>query len=287
MSGYTKLFASILESTVWLEPPPTKVVWITLLAMADRDGVVEASVPGLAKRAGVERDQCERALAIFMSPDPDSRTKEHGGRRLEEHSGGWRLLNYEIYRERASKEEAKEKAAERQRRKRDRDKSRASQDVTDVTKSNDIADPPAPASAPSKERTTRTHAFGLIPGFQKFWSSYPNKKGKDAAWKVWKKRKPDAALTDRIVEAIERQKSWPAWTKDGGQFIPHPSTWLNQGRWDDEEADVLMRGAYPQPVRRAVIQGTSCQHDPRCETTTACIRKTIEDGRAERARGGA
>jgi hypothetical protein len=24
------------------------------------------------------------------------------------------------------------------------------------------------------------------------------------------------------------------WTKDGGQFIPHPATWLNQKRWEDE-----------------------------------------------------
>jgi len=131
MSGYTKLFESILESTVWLESPPVKVVWITLLAMADRDGCVEASVPGLAKRAGVERPYCEQALAKFLSPDPDSRTPDHEGRRLEAIPGGWRLLNYETYRERATKEEATNKATERQRRKRERDK--ALQGVTAVT----------------------------------------------------------------------------------------------------------------------------------------------------------
>jgi hypothetical protein len=133
MSGYTKLFSSILESTVWLEALPTKVLWITLLAMADRDGSVEASVPGLAKRAGVERSDCEHALTLFMAPDPDSRTKAHGGRRVEPIDGGWRILNYEAYRYRASLEEAREKATERKRRQRVRDISRVSRLSRNVT----------------------------------------------------------------------------------------------------------------------------------------------------------
>ena len=48
MSGYTKLFNSILASTVWSEPNETRIVWITLLAMADKNGIIEGSVPGLA-----------------------------------------------------------------------------------------------------------------------------------------------------------------------------------------------------------------------------------------------
>tara|TARA_R110000868_G_scaffold282494_1_gene542789 strand:+ start:45 stop:1064 length:1020 start_codon:yes stop_codon:yes gene_type:complete len=122
MAGYTKLFGSILESTVWLESPPVKVVWITMLAMADRDGIVEASVPGLAKRAGVERAYCEQALNIFLAPDPDSRTPAFEGRRIEVVAGGWQLLNYDLYRHRASVDDAKAKAAARQRRHRERQK---------------------------------------------------------------------------------------------------------------------------------------------------------------------
>ena len=116
MSGYTKLFGSILDSTVWATPATVRVVWITMLAMADQDGVVEAAVPGLAKRAGVTREDCESALALFLAPDPDSRSKEHGGRRIEEWDGGWRLVNYEKYRDRATKAESAAKSAARQRR---------------------------------------------------------------------------------------------------------------------------------------------------------------------------
>ena len=124
---YTKLFGSILDSTVWRTPAPTRLVWITMLAMCDRDGVVEASVPGLALRAGVAREDAEAALLAFLSPDPDSRTPDFEGRRIEKVDGGWRLLNHGKYRDRLSLEDRRERDRIRQRRKRERD---ASRDVT-------------------------------------------------------------------------------------------------------------------------------------------------------------
>lgn len=105
---YTKLFQSILDSTVWQESASTKLVWITLLAMTDREGCVWASVPGLARRAGVEIPECEAALTKFLSPDPYSRSVEHEGRRVEVIDGGWKLLNHAKYREMMSLEDRRE-----------------------------------------------------------------------------------------------------------------------------------------------------------------------------------
>ena len=105
---FTKLFSSITESTVWCEPDSTRIVWITMLAMADREGRVWASVPGLAGRARVAVKACREALKCFLSPDADSRTKEHEGRRIEEIDGGWRLLNHAKYRELRDQEARKE-----------------------------------------------------------------------------------------------------------------------------------------------------------------------------------
>ena len=92
--AYVKLFSEILDSTVWRLPSHGRLVWITMLAMSDRDGEVKASVPGLADRARVERAHCEQALAMLMAPDPDSRTPDHEGRRIEKIDGGWRLINH-------------------------------------------------------------------------------------------------------------------------------------------------------------------------------------------------
>lgn len=96
--SYAKLFSSILDSTIWREEPHVKVVWITMLAMADRTGVVQASVPGLADRAKVTLGQCVEALDRLKAPDEWSRTKEYHGRRIEEIDGGWLVLNYEKHR---------------------------------------------------------------------------------------------------------------------------------------------------------------------------------------------
>lgn len=127
--SYVKLFSEILDSTVWRLPSHGRLVWITMLAMADRDGEVKASVPGLADRARVERVHCEQALAMLMAPDPDSRTPDQEGRRIEKIDGGWRLINHAKYREKMDAEEVKAKAAERQRKHRER--KRASQAVTE------------------------------------------------------------------------------------------------------------------------------------------------------------
>lgn len=105
---FTKLFSSITESTVWGEPHPTRIVWITMLAMCDMSGRVWASIPGLANRARVSIADTEKALKTFLAPDEYSRTTSHEGRRVEVIDGGWRLLNHEKYRQLRDDEERRE-----------------------------------------------------------------------------------------------------------------------------------------------------------------------------------
>lgn len=79
--------------------------------------------------------------------------------------------------------------------------------------------------------------------FDEFWTVYPKKIGKDAARKAWDKREVDPLLSAKMVQAIERQRMSEQWMRDNGQYIPHPATWLNQGRWKDEA---------PAPQRKEV-----------------------------------
>jgi len=92
--GYTKLFSSIVASTIWREPDHVRIVWITMLAMSDGSGQVHASVPGLADLSRVSIADCEDALCKLGAPDEYSRTKDHEGRRIEAIDGGWLILNY-------------------------------------------------------------------------------------------------------------------------------------------------------------------------------------------------
>ena len=148
VSGYTKLFASIVTSTIWGLDSDARVVWVTMLALADRHGRVEGSVPGLARAAVVSVDATRRALEAFLSPDPDSRTKTDDGRRIEVIDGGWRILNHAKYRQKMTAEEVREKTRDRVSRYRQRNK-KALHGVTDVTnnESNDIASAEADTKA--------------------------------------------------------------------------------------------------------------------------------------------
>ena len=78
------------------------------------------------------------------------------------------------------------------------------------------------------------------PAFEQFWAAYPNKKAKAEARRAWTKRKPDDALVSRILGALENQKAGDDWTREGGRFIPHPATWLNGARWEDEASHSLL-----------------------------------------------
>lgn len=69
--------------------------------------------------------------------------------------------------------------------------------------------------------------------FLSFWKNYPNKTGKKEAWKAWEKARDKPSL-DNIIAALISQKCSEKWTKDGGQYIPNPATWLNRGSWDDQ-----------------------------------------------------
>ena len=108
--GYTKLFASITDSTIWGEPNTTRIVWITMLAMADQHGYVGASVSGLSHRARVTIDECVVALACFSAPDKWSRTAEFEGRRIAQTEGGWILLNHSAYRAKMDKDARREQS---------------------------------------------------------------------------------------------------------------------------------------------------------------------------------
>ena len=133
MAGYAKLFSDIVHSTVWRESVYTKVVWITMLAMSDKHGLVMASVPGLADMAKVTLDQCVEAIKILSSPDEYSRTKDYEGRRISEVDGGWLLLNYEKFRLRKDDEEQRIATAERVRKHRAREAAKKSAVTESVT----------------------------------------------------------------------------------------------------------------------------------------------------------
>lgn len=73
----------------------------------------------------------------------------------------------------------------------------------------------------------------VIDGFNDFWSRYPRKIGKGAAEHSWKRltEADRRAVMERLVLFAEEWSNRPS---DDRKFCPHPATWLNQRRWEDE-----------------------------------------------------
>lgn len=101
---FTKLDAGIIRSSLWSLPSDERIVWITLLAMADEEGFVSTSFSGLVRSANVSEESTRSAIEKFEKPDAESRTQDNDGIRIRKIEGGWIILNYLKYRERTDKD---------------------------------------------------------------------------------------------------------------------------------------------------------------------------------------
>jgi hypothetical protein len=83
-----------------------------------------------------------------------------------------------------------------------------------------------------KERESKRQ----VPGFEEFWELYPRKVNKKEAQLKW--NRVNLPSLEFILEAIKKQKQSQQWNTENGKYIPHPATWLNQERWNDELPEV-------------------------------------------------
>lgn len=94
----------------------------------------------------------------------------------------------------------------------------------------------------------RKEGKGTSGGFEDFYQAYPNKSGRKVAESAFTKANIED-LTIVLADVAMRSKS-REWTKDDGQYIPMPSTYLNQRRWEDSRggADILKNGILPGAI---------------------------------------
>ena len=160
---YNKLFQQILDSSIWLESDTTRIVWITLIAAMDEDGMAHfASLSNLARRAIVTQKAAQAAVASLEGPDENSSDPENDGKRIERVPGGWIVLNAGKYRALATKIIQREKTRQRVQRFRAGRNAVVTQGNESVTRSE--ANPEAKAeekASPSLE--ARVKAKSLVP----------------------------------------------------------------------------------------------------------------------------
>lgn len=107
--GFVKIYGTkLITSSLWDEAPEARLVFLSMLAIADQNGYVDVpNERALARVLNLPDDYLKRGLDVLMKPDPGSRTASHEGRRIVRQEPGWLCVNYEQYREfRSAKQEA-------------------------------------------------------------------------------------------------------------------------------------------------------------------------------------
>lgn len=111
---YNKLFTKILDSSIWLESTPTRIVWLTFIAVMDEVGFVQfAAVGNVANRARVTLDEAQEAIKALEGPDDESGDPDNDGRRIERVPGGWMVLNAQKHRDLVTRAIKQEQTRER------------------------------------------------------------------------------------------------------------------------------------------------------------------------------
>lgn len=70
-------------------------------------------------------------------------------------------------------------------------------------------------------------------GFDVFWAAYPRKDAKANAIRAWDKLSPSDELIETIVTHVKARAQTDKWKEQGGAFVPHAATFINQQRWTD------------------------------------------------------
>jgi hypothetical protein len=241
---FTKLFSSIIASSVWCEDNETRIVWITMMAMCNKNGYVFASEPGLAKCAQVPLESVLKALKRFQSPDKFSCSPEYEGRRIEKVDGGWRLLNYLKFRAIRNEDDRREYHRIYMRKRRELGVKNVKECQPSLTAVNRSKPPStqAEAEAEAEKNKIKTLAHSQKARMSEMvYQLYPRKIGKKQALKAIEKAITDLMTAEnysleRAVACLkERTRSFaesPAGQR--GSYTPHPATWFNRGSYRDD-----------------------------------------------------
>lgn len=160
MTMYNKLFTKILDSSIWLEPTPTRIVWLTFIAVMDEDGFVQfASVANVAHRARVTLEEADEAIRILENPDQNSSDPDNEGCRIERVPGGWMVLNAAKHREMVTRVVIKEQTRKRVKRFREKKNGGSNASVTQGNENVTTSDTDTDSKAVKRKRAKKQPSF--------------------------------------------------------------------------------------------------------------------------------
>lgn len=265
--AWGKLFESLFTGSMVGSGPLVFAVWAYVIGNARPPGVVELNPKLMGAILGCPPADVSAAIETLCSPDPESRTKDHEGRRLlREGQFQFAVVNWAKYQSIRNDEARREQNRAAQSRWRERGGAHSKQSKpasahveVDVDRDADVdvdvqrgtphsgapaagaaqdqtehggatTTPPTKRSRHSGAPRARHEAVEHDPAFLAFWNAYDHKVDKVMAAKSWVKIAPSADLAAEITKAATAYAS----AKPDKQYRKHPSTWLNNRCWEND-----------------------------------------------------
>lgn len=256
VAGFSKVFSTMWGGSLYGRFEAS-AVFMVLLSLCNRDGVVDMTPEAIAGQTGWPIEVIRKGIAELESVDPRSRTPDHDGRRilkLDDHRDwGWRITNYVKYRDQLRAAERREYLRQA------KERERASKRSTPVNSVNNVnqCQPIAEADAEADKNNTSADA-SLFASFWSSWPSNPRKQAKSQCAKLWNSKRLDeqAAMILAHVKAMSGSLDW---TKDGGAYIPAPLVYLRQERWsgaelppDPEKVELDRQAVYERQLQASI-----------------------------------
>jgi len=224
----TKLFWMQFNTGDWLKDPKlsmcqpaTRGIWADAIAVMHEDG-----------QSGVIAGTTEQLTRLLRCDGPSLMAAVHDLR-----ATGTALVLIRDDRitliNRRMQREAKQRESNRKRQKRYRDKpnvTEPSQQCRNPQVCNCLFDSNSDCNSEKKKEPEGKEKPEEM--FALFWDAYPRKEAKQNAWKAFKKVLPDAQLMSAMIAWLKLACESEQW-QDKSK-IPHPATWLNQRRWEDD-----------------------------------------------------
>ena len=208
MTGWTPLYQQIIGSSIWEAPDHIRIAWITLLAVSNKEGIAAVTTSGLSRLANITIEHAEDAIRVLSGPDPDTLTQANEGRRIARCEDGWKLLNFQKYRDKAKKAALREYNAAKQAEYR--------------------------AEKCSTSHVRKQVKLTELTNENKVYELYPKKVGRPAAL-----RKIAIAIAEFGLEKVLESTRIFAEVWNGEkdlQYCPNPVTWFGQKRFNDDPA---------------------------------------------------
>jgi hypothetical protein len=246
VAGYTPIFDSVFQGSLCGKYPDLPV-WLVLLALQQRGGLIDAHPSYIATISGIPQADIEAAIARFCQPDPSSRTPDHDGRRLEpipDAGFGWRVLNHRKYQEKArleaknAREVAEGKNAERM-------KHRAPPQTAADRRS-------PPQTDPSNSNTNNKNLLGCSPEWEAIQAAYPKRHGSQRwpeALSAAKARLREGATWEELLDGVTRYAKFiRAEGKEHTPYVMQAASFFGKARgyaepWSAPKKSDPFRGA--------------------------------------------